>query len=161
MNDEAEYFLDNPDAFHALIAQAKSGDSSTVPMLRELMSTTPGLSDQIGDAVTRIEQKLLGRMTGENLLQREAYRASLNSLEQGLQHNPRQVELALIRQIRNDMLILSQAEERLVDYPNETHNALVNSAHKRLLSSLKTLHAFQKVTPPVQVNIANNQINVS
>jgi hypothetical protein len=161
MTDDTEYLLENPDVFHQLVTQAKNGDTSTVPMLRELMTTTPGLSAQVGDAFSHVEQKALGRISKQNLLQQEAYRSSLNSLEQSLQTDPRHVELALIKQIRMDLLLLSQAEERLIDYPTEANNTLVNSAHKRALASLKTLHMIQRVLPPVQINIAENQINIS
>src|SRR5215468_3630129 len=163
MTDDIEYFLENPDVFRTLVAQARIGDTSTVPALRELMSTTPGLSAQVGDVFSHVEQKLLGRVAGTNLLQREAYTSSLETLEHELSQDTRQVEHALIKQIRTDMLILSHAQERLIDYPTETNNALVNSAHRRLLSSLKTLHTLQKVLPPMSVNtinIAQNQINV-
>jgi hypothetical protein len=74
--------------------------------------------------------------------------------------------------IAADMLILSHAQERLIDHPTETNNTLVNSVHGRLLSALKLLHTLQKVLPPVQVsgtlmanvntvNIATHQINMS
>ena len=163
MIDKLQTYLDNPDAFRSLLSQASTGDRSTVPALRELM-TVPGLSTEIGDVFSHIEQKLLDRISRSNLLQREAYTASLGTIEQGLSQDPRQVEYALIRQIRTDMLMLSLAQERLIDYPTETNNTLVNSAHRRLLSSLKTLHTLQKVLPLVNVNtlnIATNQINVS
>src|SRR5215813_6940633 len=163
MTDELQNYLDHPDVFRTLLSQASTGNSSTVPALRELM-TVPGLSTQIGDIHSHLEQKLLDRMTKTNLLQREAYSSSLETLEQGLSQDTRQVEFALIKQIRTDMLILSHAQERLIDYPTETNNTLANSAHRRLLSSLKTLHTLQKVLPPVNVNtinIAQNQINLS
>ena len=163
MTDELQNYLDHPENFRQLVADARSGDSSTVPMIRELMKT-PGLSTEVGDVFSHTEKKLLTRLSHGNLLQREAYLSSLDDLEQGLSQNPRQVEFALIRQIRTDMLILSHAQERLIDYPTETNNTLVNSAHRRLVSSLKTLHKLQKVLSPVNVNtlnIAQNQINVS
>src|SRR5262245_47877588 len=153
-----------PDVFRTLVAQARSGDTSTGTTLRELMSTSPGLSAQVGDVFSHVEQKLLGRVAGTNLLQREAYTSSLETLEHELSQDTRQVEHALIKQIRTDMLILSHAQERLIDYPTETNNTLVNSAHRRLLSSLRTLHTLQRVLPPVNVNtvnIAQNQINLS
>jgi hypothetical protein len=164
MSTTLQNYLDDPDAFHSLLSQASKGDRAAVPALRELMSTVPGLSTKVGDVFSHFEQRLLDRMSGSNLLQREAYTSSLETLEHGLSQDTRQVEFALIKQIRTDMLILSHAQERLIDYPTETNNTLVNSAHRRLLSSLKTLHTLQKVLPPVNVNtlnIATNQINVS
>src|SRR5215510_8167398 len=161
MTDDRPNYLDNTENFRTLIDQATKGEKSTVPVLRDLMTTTPGLATHIGDVFSHVEQKALGRISKQNLLQQEAYISSLNSLEQGLQTDPHQVEYALIRQIRMDLLLLSQAEERLIDYPTEANNTLVNSAHKRALASLKTLHMIQRVLPPVQINIAENQINIS
>ena len=62
MTDELQNYLDHPDVFRTLLSQTSIGNSSTVPALRELM-TVPGLSTQIGDIHSHLEQKLLDRMT--------------------------------------------------------------------------------------------------
>src|SRR5215831_15813396 len=101
MTDDIDSFLDHPDVFRTLLSQASTGNSSTVPALRELM-TVPGLSTQIVDIHPHLEQKLPDRMTKTNLLQREAYMSSLETLEHDLSQDTRQVEFALIKQIRTD-----------------------------------------------------------
>jgi len=94
-------------------------------------------------------QPILTQLAGNNRVKKEALTHSLDMLENSLQQHSQQI-----------MLMLALAQEQVITQQTEKHERLLDSAHRRLLASLKMLHILQKVLPKVQVNIATNQINL-
>ena len=59
-------------------------------------------------------------------------------------------------------IILAQQEGKLTLAQGEYHQRSRNRAHKRYLTSIKTLALIRKLAVPVlQVNIAKKQVNVA
>ena len=159
MTDDIQKYLDDSGAFHELLTRASFGDRSTIPALRELL-TVPGLST-LGDIFSRTEQALLSQLVGNDLWKRESVTHYLDALEQSLSEGVQSIYVILIRQVRNDMLMLSLAQQRAIERRDVISDRLLSTAHKRLMTSLRTLHTLQRVLPKVQVNIGTNQINLS
>ena len=70
-------------------------------------------------------------------------------------------EVLRIRQLRLDLLMLHAAHQRAQarrDFHNDT---LLNRAHRRFLTSLKTLEQPRKCVPAIRIQVAHNQGNLS
>ena len=161
LTDPIQHYLSNPEQFHALIQAAVSGDRTVLSQVRALLHAAPQWSDELGDLMGQAENTLLDMSVGKNLLQREAIKRDLDTHEQRLAEEPSYVETLLIKQIRLDLLSLQMIQQR-AEQRRDTHtDKLLNSAHKRFLSSVKTLHQLRVLLPKVNLNFATNQINLS
>ena len=74
---------------------------------------------------------------------------------------PSDVEVLLIRQLRLDLLMLHAAHQRAQERRDLHSDTLLNSAHRRFLTSLKTLEQPRKFVPSIRIQVAQNQGNLS
>jgi hypothetical protein len=160
MDHLVQIYLQNPDALHALVKAAVAGDTSVLPDINTLLDTLPAWATALGDSRQQLENTLLDLMTGSNLLQREAVKRALDTHEQRLAEEPSYVETLLIQQIRLDLLMLHGAQKRALEHRDMQSDKLLSSAHRRLLSSLKSLEQLRKLAPPIRIQVAHNQVNL-
>src|SRR5947209_7313006 len=71
------------------------------------------------------------------------------------------VEVLLIRQLRRDLLMLHAAHQRAQERRDLHSATLLTSAHRRFLTSLKTLEQPRKFVPAIRIQVAHNQGNLS
>jgi hypothetical protein len=74
---------------------------------------------------------------------------------------PSYVEVLRIRQLRLDLLMLHAAHQRAQERRDLHSDTLLNSAHRRFLTSLKTLEQPRKFVPSIRIQVAQNQGNLS
>src|SRR5439155_5077307 len=161
MEHTLQTYFQNPETFHTLVQAAVAGDSAVLPQVRALLDAVPEWSEELGDLLQQTETTLLDMSIGKNLLKREAVKRDLDEHARRLTEEPSYVEALLIRQIRLDLLMLHTAQQRAQERRDLHSDKLLNSAHRRFLSSLKSLEQMRKLAPSIRVQIAKNQINVS
>jgi hypothetical protein len=157
------------DDLENLIARAKRGDEGTLPRLRDLLRD-PALVDALGgDLAGQVERSLVYPGAGQDLAFREAILRKLELLREVLAGpNPTPVEKLLVERAVTCWLQVQFAELRVAQAKNPTiaqgdyQQRLIDRAHRRYLSALKTLALVRKLALPVlQVNIAKKQVNVA
>jgi len=152
-----------------LIDRAMAGDESTVPAVRELVLAKPEMARRVGDLAGLVESGWIRLLTKENVYAREAMSAELRRLKSSLAGpNPTPIEQLLV-----DRAAACWVQANHADWTEATHGERTMSqaelalkrqalAHKRLLSALKTLAEVRRLmVPTVQVNIAEQQLNVA
>ena len=157
------------DDLENLIARARRGDEGTLPRLRDLLQN-PAVVDILGgDLARQVERSLVWPGAGQDLAFREAVLRKLELLREELAGpNPTPVEKLLVERAVTCWLQVQFAELRVAQAKNLTivqgdyHQRLIDRAHRRYLSALKTLALVRKLALPVlQVNIAKKQVNVA
>ena len=106
---------------------------------------------------------------GENLVVQEAIHRRLADLRAELAGpDPTPIERLLAERAAYCWLVVWRYEEHLASAKDltvkqaEFHQRRIDAAHRRFLSSLRTLAAVRKLAlPAVQVNIGQNQVNVA
>jgi hypothetical protein len=157
------------DDLENLIGRAKRGDEGTLPRLRDLLQNPAAVDVLGGDLARQVERSLVWPGAGQDLAFREAVLRKLELLREELAGpNPTPVEKLLVERAVTCWLQVQFAELRVAQAKNLTivqgdyHQRLIDRAHRRYLSALKTLAMVRKLALPVlQVNIAKKQVNVA
>jgi hypothetical protein len=152
-----------------VLERARKGDESVLPAVREILKDADAVDRLGGDLPRMAEQSLIRASTGENLSFREALIRKLELLRDELAGPvPAPLERLLVDrvvacwlQLHLADLFLSQQEGKLTLAQGEYHQRARDRAHKRYLTSIKTLALIRKLALPVlQVNIAQKQVNL-
>lgn len=156
----------------ALLERAIAGD----PTCEKLLDGLLGLPDRgakiiglFGNLPSNAEQVVIDGLAGENILVREAIRRKMESLRAELAGpEPTPIERLLAERAAYCWLVVWQYEHRLAREDGLTirqadfHHRRIDAAHRRYLSSLRTLAQVRKLDlPAVQINLGGNQVNVS
>jgi len=152
-----------------LVERAGRGDETTLPALRELLDFEPELVSAWGDLARKAERELLEVRAGNNLRTKEAVQRKLRAMETELAGlSPSPLEKLLVERVAACWLQLHWAEViyaqnlgSLTMTQSEYHQRCLDRMHRRYLSSIKTLAQIRKLGPPVQINIAEKQINTA
>jgi hypothetical protein len=152
----------------ALIDRAQAGDESAAPAVKELVLKNPELA-RLGGLARLVESSWLRLWAGKDVLAREAMTAELRRLKSSLAGPaPTAIEQVLVDRVAACWVQANYADateatcgERTISQA-EWAAKRQTMAHKRLLSALKTLAEVRRLmTPTVQVNIAEQQVNVA
>jgi hypothetical protein len=157
------------DELLALTDKAQKGDRSVLPAIRELLKDPVYVDALGGQLAIQVEQALLRKFSGNNLLLQESVTRKLDLMRTELGGpTPTALERLLVDRIVTCWLHLHHLE---VVYANKDSMALelgayyqhsLSAAHKRYLAAIKALAAVRKLAVPVlQVNIARKQVNVA
>ncbi len=153
----------------ALIERAQAGDESTAPAVKALVLASPELARLGGDLAGLVQSGWVRLFAGRNVLAREAMTAELDRLKLSLAGTAPTV----IEQVLVDRVAACWVQANYADATEATHGdrtiaqaelALKRQtmAHKRLLAAVKTLAEVRRLMlPTVQVNIADQQVNVA
>src|SRR5262249_1483680 len=148
--------------------RAQSGDASTLPGLRKMLED-PILVNSFGNLAEQAERSFIRAAAGDDLPFREALTRKLQLLREELAGpNPTPIERLLVERVAACWLQVQDADVRAAQAKNlpptwaEFYQRRMDHAHRRYLSSLKTLALVRKLAVPVlQVNIAKKQVNVA
>lgn len=156
----------------ALLERAMAGDPTCGKLLDALMEL-PDRGTKIiaafGNLPHYAEQLVIGAAAGENLLVKAAVEGRMKKLREELAGpEPTPIERLLAERAAYCWLVLWKYEYHLAnakDLPSGRelfHHRRIDAAHRRYLSSLRTLAQIRKLQlPAVQINLAGNQVNVT
>ena len=161
------YLETDKDTFE-LLEQAEGGDESVLPALREVLNRDPELVSWCGDPARIAERDLIDVMAGTNLLAKEAAPRKLKAMKEELAGpSPTPLERLLAERVVACWLQLQYAEkiyaQNLGDFTmaqSEYHQRRLDRLHKRYLSAIRTLAQIRKLGVPVQINVAEQQVNM-
>lgn len=155
-----------------LLDRAQKGDAQALAELRPLLDQAPGWWDEVGNIAQQAEEMLVSTAAGENVLVKEAYTRRLATLREELAGpvvTP--LERLLIDRVVACWFHLHYVEANyaqalkdrtLSGKSSEDCQRRLDRAHRRYLAAIKTLATVRRLlTPAVQVNIAERQLNVS
>lgn len=150
-----------------LLDRAQKGDDKALFELKDRHGNRPGFWKEVGDYSRHLEQHMAKQLTGDNGLIREGILRKLESMRQELTGpNPSALEELLAERVATCWLQLQLAESRatttgltltLADH----YQKQADRAHRRYLAAIKTLATVRRLQiPPMQVNIAEKQVNL-
>lgn len=160
------------DPMMALFERAQRGDKSCQEELDALMDDPERgalVVEFFGDLPGRVEFRLIENMTGDDLADKAGILRKMVRLRSELAGpKPSPIERLLAERSAYCWLTVWHYERALVQATGldikqaDFHQRRINAAQRRFCSSLRTLAAVRKLAlPAVQLNIAENQINVS
>ena len=138
------------EGLRALVARAGKGDQSALAEVRQFLANRPVLWAEAGDIGRVAEEALLGMASGDNLLFKESLRRGLAAVKADLAPaNP--VEKLVVERIGVCWLAANYADALAAeakDAPSPRAEQLrrrQDSAHKRMLTSLKLLATVRRL----------------
>lgn len=139
-----------------LLARAKKGDASTLPILRKMMQA-PGFADLCGGALDReAERSLIEAVAGKDLAFREAITRKLELLRAELTGaDPTPAERLLAERAAACWLQVCAADISYAQAKNPTMiqcdyaERKMDRAHKRFLQAVRTLELVRRLAVPV------------
>ena len=152
------------------IRKAGKGDLRALPAVREAFDASPALWRALGDLATTAEQALIQAACGDDLAFREGLSRTVAALRADLAGPaPSPLERLLVDRIVACWLALHYAEAAYAQHMHdlnlkqaEFHQQRIDRAHRRYLGAIRTLAQVRRLlTPAMQVNIAERQINVA
>ena len=160
----------DPNELKKILHRASEGDESVLPAVREMLKDAGTVERLGGNLARQAEQALIRGAVCANLFFQEALIRKLDLLRAELTGPaPTPLERLLAERVAACWLqlhladsILAQQEGKLTLAQGEYHQRSRDRAHKRYLTSIKTLALIRKLAVPVlQVNIARKQVNVA
>ena len=152
-----------------LVQRGMAGDREVLPAIRDLLDQTPELWTQARTLSMQVEQAWLRTLTGDDLVSREVLIRQVDVLKTALAGpHVTPLEQLLIERICACWLAVQHAELRTAE--RVRHSTILSQAeeqrldkvHRRFLMAVKSLAQVRKLlVPKVQVNIANQQVNVA
>ncbi len=156
------------DELRKLLKRAERGDHKALPAVRALFDTDHGLWQEIGNLAAQAENALIKVTVGENLLARESMERVMESMRSELPGpNPTPLERLLVDrvvacwlQVHYADAVYAQGMKDLTLNQGDYYQRRQDRAHRRYLSAIRTLAQVRRLlTPAVQVNIAEQQVN--
>ena len=163
----------NPDppilpALVAAITDADRGDPVALERVRDLFRDAPAIAGQVSGLAWNAEAAIL---SGVPAGAAELFRQQVRNLRRDLgeEGTGTALESMLIRRIGLDYLASLQADMRRSLAPGETrslelsrfYEQQADRAHRRFLASVESLARVRKLITPIQINIAEQQVNVA
>ncbi len=154
-----------------LVEQAENGDREVLPAIREALDEhAPEIWRDYGDLACVVENKWIARISGDNLMVEEGVTRTLNAMKVELSGpNATPLEKLLIDRIGACWLqchyadaIYAQGMEDVSQQLGDYLQRRQDRAHRRYLAAIKALAQVRRLlTPAVQVNVAQNQVNLA
>ena len=153
-----------------LLKRANEGEGPALVELRELCEGHPELWAGIGNLAAQAQASLIQAIAGKNEVVAEAISRRAAELRRELAGaEPTPLERLLVSRIAACWLQLHYAEMRytqnlgkLTMEQGEYHQRTIDRAQKRYLTAIKALAQVRRLlTPTVQVNIADQQVNIA
>ena len=168
--DVKEDSLPSENESRNLLRRAQSGDETVLPVLRKEMDLFPKLASQCGDLAKIAQHELISVMSGKNLLMKEALPRKLEAMREELAGpTPTPLEKIMVERVvacwlavqHAEVLVAQQTFGTVTVQQVELYQRRLDRSHKRYLSAIRTLAQVRKLEPVVQVNIAEQQVNVA
>lgn len=158
------------DTLKSLVEQAQQGDTSILPIIRNLLDQVPALWNDSRVLAHQVEKAWTTALSGQDLLSKEIIAREVEGLRsQLLGTNPTPLEKLLVARICVCWLAVQHAElhaarrfntHAVVLTQSEEHRQ--NQVHQRFLTAIRELARVRKLLQPsttFQVNIGANQTN--
>ena len=158
------------DRIMALVDRVNQGDTSVLPALRKLFDEHPSLWEENGDLARIVEAGWLKRLGGKDELFKESVSRRLRAMRKELcGPAPSPLEHLLVDRIGICWLALHYAEaiyaqggSDMTFKQGDYYQDRIDRSQKRYLAAIKALAQIRRLQfPPVQVNVAEQQVNVA
>ncbi|MFL5760626.1 MAG: hypothetical protein ACJ789_12940 [Thermomicrobiales bacterium] len=156
---------------NALLPRINAGDVQAQRDLRELLGGYPDLWASVGNLALQAELSMIKVAAGDNAVIEEAIKRKLSTMRtELLSDGASPLERLLVNRVVATWLALYYAEatyhQRLKSgiawADNDGYQRDIDRIHRRYLAAIRTLASVQRfVLPPMQINVANRQINVA
>ncbi|MGO9177859.1 MAG: hypothetical protein ACLQBX_16485 [Candidatus Limnocylindrales bacterium] len=153
-----------------LVERADRGDQTALPGVRQIFDAVPGIWESYGDLATQAQNALIAVVAGRSPLTREGLRKKLASTRAELEGpNASPLEKLLVERIVTSWLQCHQADLAYArslkgSSPSESElcHRRQDRAARQYLYALRSLAQVRRLlAPPVQVNLAQQQVNVA
>ena len=153
-----------------IIERAKNGDAAAMTSLRELLAQAPEVREAVtGMLEQAVERKTIKSIGSGSAVFQEGLRQRLADLSKELEGpSPSPVERLLANRIAMCWLQVQEADLAATGFSGcslpqaNFHSKRQDRAHRRFLSAIRSLAMIRKLAlPAMQLNIAENQINVA
>ncbi len=153
-----------------LIDRAQKGDAAALKEVKPALDALPALWRDLGDIAAHARMAIIEQASGNDLLAQDAYRRNVDRLRTELaQPTDTALEHLLIERIVTCWLQLGYADALAAQNASKLdrdwadyYQRRIDRAHRRYLSAIKTLATVRRLlTPAVQVNVAEQQVNIS
>ena len=158
----------NLNALIKSIAKADKGDKKALDVVREAFGGNPGIADSISSLAYNAEAAILVNVPpgAQELFREQARNLRRQLREEG---TGSALETMLIRRIGLDYMASLQADLARSLAPGESrsfelsrfYDHQADRAHRRFLASVESLARVRKLITPIQINIAEQQVNVA
>lgn len=150
------------------ITEADKGDTRALARVRERFRELPKLVDGLSGLAHNAEMDILSNVPPGA---RELFREQAANLRQELraEGTGTALESMLIRRLSLDFLASLQADRARSLAPGQSrplelsrfYEQQADRAHRRFLASVESLARVRKLITPIQINIADQQLNVT
>ena len=150
------------------IAKADAGDAGALAVLRDVFRTVPTVADTVSGLAYNAEAAILVNVPpgAQELFRQQAANLRRALREEGTRTA---LERMLIRRIALDYLASLQVDRARALAPGETRSLELSRfyehqadrAHRRFLASVESMARVRKLITPIQINIAEQQVNVA
>ena len=150
------------------MVRAHEGDREALPQIREILHAVPSLARELMDPAEIAERSAAGLYAkGDDLLAREVIPRVLKEMRSELEgEDPTPLERLLAERVAATWLqvqcyetLYAQNAGKMTLAQGEHHQRRMDRAHNRHLSAVRALAQVRRMAPPVQINIAEQQIN--
>lgn len=158
----------NLDVLFDAISRADAGDARALERLREVLRGMPDVVRNVSDLAYNAEAAILANVPPGA---QEVFRRQTRELREDLQEEGTgtALERMLIRRIALDYVASLQADRARALAPGESqslelsrfYDQQADRAHRRFLASVESLARVRKLITPIQINIAEQQVNVA
>jgi hypothetical protein len=150
------------------ITKADTGDADALDVLRDVFRDAPQLAERLSGLAYNAEDALLANVPAGAA---QLFRQQSGNLRRELagEGTGTALERILIRRIALDFIATMQAERARAPAPGETrsldvsrfYDTQADRAHHRFLAAVEALARVRKLITPIQINIAEQQVNVA
>ena len=169
--EEKEAHRDTVGRLEELVEKAGKGDKKPLPEVRKILKESPELAWQLMDVGRVAEWRYTEMMLKEeDFGKKEVLKAQLAAMREEIAgDNPSPLELLLAErivltwlqiQLFEDLYASSISKSMTIAQGNYKQKR-IDQAYKRYLSAIRTLAQIRKLSPAVQINIAEKQINTA
>jgi len=169
--EEKEAHRDTVERLKELVEKAGKGDKNPLPEIRKILKESPELAWQIMDFAKYTESHHIKMMVKEeDPGLKEVLKAQLAFMREEIAgDNPSPLERLLAERIvltwlqiqLFEDLYASSMPKSMTFAQGNYKQKMIDQAHRRYLSAIRTLAQIRKLGPAVQINIAEQQINTA
>jgi hypothetical protein len=167
--EEKEAHRNTVERLAELVEKAGKGDKKPLPEIRNILKESPELAWRLMDIAKVAEWRYTEVMLNEeDFGLKEVLRCQLAAMREEIAgDNPSPLEQLLAErvvltwlqiQLFEDLHASSMSKSIAIAQGNY-HQKIIDQAHRRHLSAIRTLAQIRKLSPAVQINIAEKQIN--
>ena len=170
--EDKEAHLNTVERLKELVEKAAKGDKKPLPEIRKILKESPELAWQIMDVSRVAEWRYTEMMLKEeDFGKKEVLRCQLAAMREEIAgDNPSPLERLLAEtivlawlqiQLFEDLYASSMSKGATTLAQGNYKQKRIDQAYKRYLSAIRTLAQIRKLSPAVQINIAEKQINTA